>query len=102
MNPFDLATQDIFGDPNFTESATVCGKCVTVIRSAIFSQPLLSDFGRDEGESFALRVQKKDLPYLPKQNDKVVFDGETYRILAIEHDSAGLVINITLKSRSTR
>lgn len=103
MNPFELATIDIFSDPNFTDTAIIGGREVTVIRSAITDSPVLSEFGIDEGESFTLQVMKKELLVCaPRQNDLVTYGGERFRIQSVELDSSGLVYRITLKSRSSR
>lgn len=103
MTPFDIATDDIFGNPDFTETATFGEQTnVTVIASEISADAQLDEFGLDEGVSFFLRVRKSDLTAAPKKNDLVTFNGIQYRISSFTLDSSGLVYRINLKSKSSR
>lgn len=101
-SPFDIATEDIFNNPDFTKVATINGQFVTVIRSTTMESPVLSEFGLDEGVSFFLRVQVSGLTAKPKQNDLISFGGTEYRISSCELDSCGLTYKIDLKSKSSR
>ena len=101
MNPFEIATLDIFGNADFLDEATVAGATVPVIASEIAEAPALTEFGLDEGVSFFLRVQKASLAE-PRKNDLVVFHGVEYRIARATLDSSGLVWRIDLKSKSSR
>ena len=103
MTPFEVMTNDIFENPDFTETAdfgTQTG--VTVIASEISADALLDEFGTNEGVGFFLRVRKADLAAAPKKNDLVKFNGTQYRLASFTLDSSGLVYRIDLKSKSTR
>lgn len=103
MTPFDIATEDIFGNPDFTEMATFGQQTgVVVIASEISEDARLDEFGLDEGVSFFLRVRKADLNTQPAKNQLVAFNGIQYRIDRFTLDSAGLVYRIYLKSKSSR
>lgn len=101
MTPFDIATNDIFGNPDFADTAEIGEKKVTVIASEIAENAALTEFGIDEGVSFYLRVRKSDLESEPKKNDIVQYHGERFRIASVTLDSAALVYKINLKSMST-
>ena len=102
MNPFDVATNDIFQNPDFTETATFGSSTVTVIASEINADPQLGEFGLDDGVSVFLRARAADLPAVPKKNDLVTFNGVEYRVSSVVLDSSALVYRINLKSKSTR
>ena len=101
MTPFEIATEDIFANPDFVESATVGGTVVPVIASEISGDPTLSQFGLNEGISFFLRIRKSDLAS-PQKNDLVTFNGVEYRVDSFALDSSGLVWRVNLKSKSSR
>lgn len=101
MTPFDIATNDIFENPDFADTAEIGGKTVTVLASSIAESAALTEFGMDEGVSFFLRVRKADLKTEPKKNDIVLHHGERFRIASVMLDSAALVYKIDLKSMST-
>ena len=103
MTPFEVMTDDIFGNPDFTETAAFGQQTgVTVIASEISADSRVDEFGLDEGIDFFLRVRKADLNTEPKKNDLVTFNGIEYRIAAFTLDSSGLVYRIDLKSKSSR
>lgn len=101
MNPFDIATNDIFENPDFADTAEIGGENVSVIASSVTENASLTEFGFDEGVSFFLRVKKADLNTEPKKNDIVVYNGERFRVASVTLDSAALVYKIDLKSMST-
>lgn len=102
MNPFEIATNDIFENPDFVESANVGGATVPVLASERTEDAQLTEFGMDDGVSFFLRVRASDLGSAPKKNDAVVFHGVEYRAASVALDSSGLVWRIDLKSKTTR
>lgn len=101
MNPFEVATEDIFANTDFVETATVGSSTVTVLASEITDAAKITEFGLDEGVSFYLRVRVSELA-TPQRNDLITFHGVEYRIDQAVLDSAGLTWKITLKSKSTR
>lgn len=101
MNPFEIATDDIFENPDFVETATVGGVPVPVLASELTADAMLTEFGMDDGVSFYLRVRKADLEPEPKKNDIVQYHGERFRVASVTLDSAALVYKIDLKSIST-
>ena len=101
--PFDIATDDIFANPDFTETAAFGAQTgVTVIASELSEDARLDEFGLDEGVSFFLRVRKDSLLAEPKKNDIVIYRGTEYRVSSLTLDSSGLVWRVYLKSKSTR
>lgn len=103
MTPFEIATDDIFTNPDFTETATFGEQTnVTVIASEISEDARLDEFGLDEGVDFFLRVRKADLNTAPAKNALVTFNGIQYRISSFTLDSSGLVYRVNLKSKSSR
>lgn len=101
MNPFEIATRDIFDNPDFLDEAKIGGATVPVIPSGISEAPVVTEFGVDEGVSFFLRVRRSDLAE-PRRNDLVLFHGVEYRVASCSIDASGLVWKIDLKSRSSR
>lgn len=102
MNPFETATNDIFLNPDFAETALIGSSTVTVLASDISADPQLSEFGLDDGVSFFLRVRAVDLAAPPKKNDLITFNGVEYRVASVVLDSSALVYRINLKSKSSR
>ena len=102
MNPFETATNDIFLNPDFAETALIGSSTVTVLASEVSADPQLSEFGLDEGVSFFLRVRSVDLAAPPKKNDLITFNGVEYRVASVVLDSSALVYRINLKSKSSR
>lgn len=102
MNPFEIATNDIFENPDFAETATVGGLTVPALASELTADAMLTEFGMDDGVSFFLRVRASDLAAAPKKNDPVTFNGVEYRAATVALDSSGLVWRIDLKSKTTR
>lgn len=103
MTPFEIMTDDIFGNPDFTDTAAFGQQTgVTVIASEISDDARLTEFGLDDGVSFFLRVRRADLNAEPRKNDLVTFKGVEYRIASFSLDSSGLVYRIDLKSKSSR
>ena len=101
--PFDIATKDIFRNPDFTERAVFGAQAgVVVIASELSEDARLDEFGLDEGVSFFLRVRKADLMAEPKKNDLVTYRGTEYRVSSLSLDASGLVYRVYLKSKSTR
>ena len=101
MNPFEIASEDVFANPDFTETAEVRGGRVSVIASGVTDDPRLGEFGLDEGVSFFLRIRKRDVSSVRK-NDLIKFRGVEYRAAAVRLDSAGLVWEVDLRSTSGR
>ena len=102
MNPFETATDDIFQNPDFAETAQFGNSSVTVLASEIQADPQLSEFGLDDGVSFFLRVRAADLAAAPKKNDLITFHGVEYRVASVVLDSSALVYRINLRSKSSR
>lgn len=101
--PFDIATEDIFRNPDFTECAAFGAQTgVIVIASELSEDARLDEYGLDEGVSFFLRVRKESLLAEPKKNDLVSYKGTEYRVSSLSLDSSGLVWRVYLKSKSTR
>lgn len=102
MNPFEIATNDIFENPDFIETAMFGSSSVPVIASERTDAAKLTEFGLDEGVSFFLRARRADLAADPKRNDLVTFNGVEYRVDQAALDSSALVWKIYLKSKSSR
>lgn len=102
MNPFEIATEDIFDNPDFLELAVIAGQEVPVIVSELTEDAKLTEFGMDDGVGFFLRVKRQLLPDPLKKNSIVHFRGVDYRVDSAVLDSAGLVCRINLQSKSTR
>ena len=101
MNPFEIATNDIFSCPDFLDTAVLNGKSYAVIASEISVNEKVSLYGVDEGISFFLRVRVADLPTV-RRDDEIFFKGVRYRVDSFALDSTGLVWRIHLKSTSSR
>lgn len=102
MNPFEIATEDIFSNPDFVSTAIIAGREVPVIVSELTEDARLTEFGMDDGVSFFLRVRCSQLDAPPKKNSLLSYKGIEYRIDDVILDSSGLVWRIDLISRSTR
>lgn len=101
--PFDIATEDIFANPDFTERAAFGAQGgVVVIASELSEDAVLDEYGMNEGVSFFLRVRKADLMAEPRKNDLITYRGTEYRVSSLSLDSSGLVYRVYLKSKSTR
>lgn len=102
MNPFEIATNDIFENPDFLEYATIGDASVPVLASEIAESARLDEFGIDEGVTFFLRVRASDLESAPVRNALITFHSVEYRIDRAALDSSALVWKIDLKSKSSR
>ena len=102
MNPFEIATEDIFSNPDFLDTAIIAGNEVPVIASEITADEKLTEFGLDDGVNFFLRVDRRLLVDPPKKNMLLSFKGTDYRVAKVTLDSAGLVWKIELLSKSSR
>ena len=102
MNPFEIATEDIFSNPDFLDTAIIAGNEVPVIASEITEDEQLTEFGLDDGVNFFLRVERRLLTVPPKKNMLLSFKGNEYRVAKASLDSAGLVWKIDLQSKSSR
>ena len=102
MNPFEIATDEIFGNDDFAVQATLSGKDVRVLVSEISEDERVGLFGLDEGVNFFLRVRCKDLPAKPKKNDPVFYQSNEYRVEGVFLDSSALCYRINLRSVNTR
>ena len=101
--PFEIATEDIFRNPDFAEKAAFGEQSnVTVIASEMSEDARLTEFGLDEGVDFFLRVRKADLAKAPAKNDLITFNGVQYRVSSLTLDSSGIVYKVYLKSKSSR
>ena len=98
--PFAIATEDIFADPNFRETATLGSSTITVIASSVTEDPTVTAFGIDGGVSFFLRVLASEA--MPRKNDLITFRGVEYRAAACTLDAAGLVWRVDLASKTSR
>lgn len=102
MTPFEIATNDIFDNPDFLETANIAGQKVPVIVSELTEDPSVTEFGVDSGVSFFLRVKRELLAVPPKKGTVITCKGGDYRTDSVVLDSSGLVYRINLVSKSTR
>ena len=95
-NPFEILNDDIFGNGDFVESASIDGIPIRVIPSALKENPEFTEIGFDTGVSFFLRTPKKDVART--SGEYVVYRGVRYRIASRETDSAGNSVHLYLSS----
>lgn len=86
----------IFNEPDFVQFCYIEGRETKCICSSINDGMVFTEAGMVDEVNFTLDIEIATLDRLPKQNDKVVFRQQTYKISHIETDSANCSLKLYL------
>lgn len=98
-NIFQKAVEDLFKIDDFLDEVVIEGEVMSCFITRKEDQCIYTENGLEEVAPFEICL-KLPLPRMPRQGDKVLYQGCTYKISSVETDSANASVTLHLTTMS--